>query len=75
MSKQDAPEKEACPNCAELGHVGRQLSSGVQPADPVSMGTKKPDSGFRDVLARIGAANKVRDGLRLKPSKMGRYDR
>ena len=53
ISKMDAPISEPCPSCNEF-RVERLFPS-IAPTlgDPVRLGIRRPDEGFKDVLRRI----------------------
>lgn len=49
-------DTQSCPSCGAKDyqpHFTSPLSFG----DPIRLGVRKPDSGFQEVLSRIGAAN------------------
>lgn len=47
-----APEGEACPNCAELS-VKKVMFTAPAIGDPVRLGIRRPDGGFKEVLQKI----------------------
>lgn len=51
MSKCDKPISDPCPKCGQK-KVKKMVSS-FAICDPVTLGLKKPDRGFRDVLSKV----------------------
>jgi putative FmdB family regulatory protein len=54
-TNRDVPSKNPCPSCGEKA-VKKNIGT-PQIADPVKIGTKRPDSGFKEVLSKIKEAH------------------
>jgi putative FmdB family regulatory protein len=52
MSKMLEPETEPCPECS-AETVKKVILTAPGLADPMRLGLRKPDSGFREVLHKI----------------------
>jgi len=52
IADRHVPEKKPCPSCKEQDTVKLTISP-VRTIDPVKLGTKKPDKGFQEVMAKI----------------------
>ena len=52
ISDREKPIKKPCPNCGEKKCI-TQIIGGAAIVDPVSIGRRKPDSGFKEVLHKI----------------------
>jgi putative FmdB family regulatory protein len=48
------PTKKACPECEEKGSVFQTLASPPSTGNPSSFSVAKTDSGFQEVLSKIG---------------------
>ena len=46
------PEGESCANCGELS-VKKVMLTAPTLGDPVRLGIRRPDNGFREVLQKI----------------------
>lgn len=51
------PTQEPCSACHEQGSVIKTLAGAPPLGDPVRLGLRKIDGGFKEVLQRIHAAN------------------
>ena len=51
------PTTEPCPDCQAEGTVIKTIGGASAIGDPVRLGLRKHDNGFKEVLQRIGAAN------------------
>lgn len=63
------PESEPCPNCTTIGSVDQKVFTAQIWADASRMGIKRPDDGFREVLARVAEkapGNNIGDKLSRK---------
>lgn len=56
MSSADGPTKLPCPKCGKK-KVKREVCLPQPFADPIRIGRKKPDRGFREVLAKVAEAH------------------
>jgi putative FmdB family regulatory protein len=56
MKDNDKPCKKPCPKCGEK-KVEQYIPSAPPVIDPVRLGVRKPDSGFREVMSKIKAAH------------------
>ena len=52
IAEYDAPLKEECPSCYQIGYISR-LISGTRIVDPVVVGARKVPSGYREVIKNI----------------------
>jgi putative FmdB family regulatory protein len=50
------PCKKPCPKCGE-GKVSQFISSAPVLIDPVRLGVRRPDSGFKEVISKIKSAH------------------
>lgn len=54
ISERNIPETEPCPSCSKENCVHQYFGNGAAAiVDPVSIGRRKPDSGFKEVLHKI----------------------
>lgn len=51
------PTNQPCPSCQEEGTVIKTIGGAPSLGDPVRLGIRKIDGGFKEVLQRIHAAN------------------
>lgn len=54
--KMNERESQICPNCGSLNYQSH-FSTPLAIGDPVRLGVRTVDGGFREVLSRIGSAN------------------
>ena len=54
MAKRNGPCRKPCPSCG-LSKVKQHLPSAPSACDPVRVGRRKPDGGFREVISKIKA--------------------
>lgn len=52
IKDRDKPTKKPCPECGKENCVSQTFGAAAI-VDPVSIGRRKPDSGFREVLHKI----------------------
>lgn len=57
IADRDLPTKEPCPSCKAEGQVHKTILGAPSVGDPVRLGIIKPDSGFKEVMQKIHAAN------------------
>ena len=57
IAEMHLPTEEPCPSCQEQGTVIKTIAGAPPLGDPVRLGLKKIDNGFKEVLQRIHAAN------------------
>ena len=57
IADRDLPTQEPCPNCHTEGQVHKTILGAPSIGDPVRLGVVKPDSGFKEVMQKIHAAN------------------
>lgn len=57
IAEMHQPTTEPCPNCQSEGTVVKTIGGAPSMGDPVRLGLRKHDNGFKEVLQRIGAAN------------------
>ena len=57
IADRDLPTKEPCPQCLVQGQVIKTILGAPSIGDPVRLGITKADSGFKEVLQKIHAAN------------------
>ena len=60
-------DQQECPSCKSTNHESHH--STMQIGDPVRLGLRTIDNGFREVLSRIGAANGRQANLTDKLSR------
>jgi putative FmdB family regulatory protein len=60
-------EKQECPSCKST--KSEPHHSQMMIGDPIRLGVRKIDDGFREVLSRIGNANGIRANLTDKLSR------
>lgn len=60
-------EDQQCPSCKSTKHETHH--SQLMIGDPVRLGVRKIDDGFREVLSRIGNSNGIRANLTDKLSR------
>lgn len=51
------PEEEPCPNCGEV-QVKKVIFSAPALGDPVRLGIRRPDGGFKEVMQKIESNNR-----------------
>lgn len=51
------PSSEPCPKCGVEGQVIKTISGAPNLGDPVRLGLRKPDQGFKEVMQKIHANN------------------
>lgn len=64
MAERSKPCKQPCPKCGKKKCVEQYIASAPAVCDPVRVGVRKPDSGFREVISKIKKAhprNTMRD--------------
>lgn len=52
ISNMNQAEEQPCPNCSELA-VKKVMFTAPSIGDPVRLGFRRPDNGFREVLQKI----------------------
>lgn len=52
LKNRDKPCKSPCPKCNEKKCVVREIGAPIM-SEPHKMGLKRPDQGFREVMAKI----------------------
>ena len=57
MAEMHLPTTQPCPECQEEGTVIKTIGGAPAIGDPVRLGVRRIDNGFKEVLQRIGAAN------------------
>lgn len=57
ISRMLEPEGEPCPNCAEKA-VKKVMMTPPAFGDPVRLGIRRPDGGFKEVLQKIHGSNR-----------------
>lgn len=57
ISRMLEPEGEPCPNCAEKT-VKKVMMTPPAFGDPVRLGIRRPDGGFKEVLQKIHGSNR-----------------
>lgn len=57
ISEMKKPEEEACPNCGEI-KVQKVMFGAPALGDPVRLGIRRPDGGFKEVMQKIDANTK-----------------
>ena len=57
IADRDLPTQEPCPSCNAEGQVQKTILGAPSIGDPVRLGVIKPDSGFKEVMQKIHAAN------------------
>lgn len=53
MARYKEPLDEACPHCKAVGNITQFLGVMAPHIDSHKLGIKKPDAGFREVMAKI----------------------
>lgn len=53
LSEYKKPIEEACPSCEENGSISQYFGGMPTTIDAYKLGIKKPDNGFREVMAKI----------------------
>lgn len=56
MSDMEKPLSEDCPTCESTGTITQEITHAAL-GDPVTMGHKRPDAGFGEVLSKIKQAH------------------
>lgn len=57
IAEMHQPVQSPCPKCGVEGHVQKTILGAPSIGDPVRLGLIKPDSGFKEVMQKIHAAN------------------
>jgi putative FmdB family regulatory protein len=57
IADRDLPITEPCPKCQVQGQVLKTISGAPSLGDPVRLGIRKMDNGFKEVLQKIHANN------------------
>jgi putative FmdB family regulatory protein len=57
IADRDLPINEPCPECKTQGQVLKTILGAPSLGDPVRLGIRKTDSGFKEVMQKIHAAN------------------
>jgi len=57
ISEMKTPESEACPNCGE-NKVEKVMFGAPSFGDPVRLGIRRPDGGFKEVMQKIEQNNR-----------------
>jgi putative FmdB family regulatory protein len=57
IAEMHLPTTEPCPACQAEGTVIKTIGGAFAIGDPVRLGVRRIDNGFKEVLQRIGAAN------------------
>lgn len=57
MAEMHLPTTQPCPECQAEGTVIKTIGGAPAIGDPVRLGVRRIDNGFKEVLQRIGAAN------------------
>ena len=66
IAEMHLPTEEPCPSCQEQGTDIKTIAGAPPLGDPVRLGLRKIDNGFKEVLQRIHAANGRRSTLNSK---------
>ena len=66
MANMHLPTTEPCPSCQGEGTVIKTIGGAPSLGDPVRLGIRKIDGGFKEVLQRIHAANGKHSNLNNK---------
>ncbi len=64
MADRNKPCRKPCPKCGKTKCIEQYLPSSPALCDPVRIGVRKPDSGFKEVISKIKRAhprNNMRD--------------
>ena len=61
-------ESQACPSCDSKNYKAHHIGMAAL-GDPVRLGIRKIDGGFREVLHKIGSNNGVKANLKDKLSR------
>jgi putative FmdB family regulatory protein len=64
MADRKKPCKKPCPKCGKTKCIEQYIGSAPAACDPVRIGVRKPDSGFKEVISKIKRAhprNTMRD--------------
>lgn len=68
ISNRKTPEADPCPKCHQQNSVENYIAGAPALGDPVRLGFRRPDNGFRETLQRIDektAGSKLRDSSNL----------
>ena len=57
IADRDLPSSEPCPSCGVEGQVLKTISGAPSLGDPVRLGIRKPDQGFKEVMQKIHSNN------------------
>jgi putative FmdB family regulatory protein len=57
IADRDLPTTEPCPKCQVQGQVVKTILGAPSFGDPVRLGIRKTDQGFKEVMQKIHAAN------------------
>ena len=68
MCKISERESQACPSCGSKNYQAHHLDM-ASLGDPVRLGIRRIDDGFREVLHKIGSNNGRRSNLKDKLSR------
>ena len=68
MCKISERESQVCPSCGSKNYKAHHLGMAAL-GDPVRLGIRTVDSGFKEVLSRINAANGRKANLKDKLSR------
>lgn len=55
MADNKLPESEPCPSCSSTNTVTQQILGAPSLGNPVTMGIRKHDSGFKEVMEKMHA--------------------
>jgi len=58
MSEMDFPLNEPCPECGNTGDIVKTFKGSPSFQDPASIGIRKPDGEFRNLLSSIKKGNR-----------------
>lgn len=53
IDNRKVPETEPCPQCKKEGTVSLMIAGAPGLSDPIRLGVRKVDSGFKEVLQKI----------------------
>lgn len=57
ISNRKVPEELPCPECGEI-EVKQSILSAPGMGDPVRLGVRRPDGGFKEVIQKIDSNNR-----------------
>lgn len=58
IDDREIPCKSVCPNCKEKNTVSITYTSAPSIVDPVRIGVRKPDGGFKEIISKIKEKHK-----------------